>query len=418
MQLLAFFLIFSLPLDCLSFAPTSRQGLTRRTASRYTILPHAAAKKDLSAAERERRDEERRRQERTQDVVIGKTSALRDATDFALNVKATEEEWMRQASEEEQEVYRHTEKGMIALKMLDVEQASESFDRVFQLRPSAYLWQAGIAKFYLNELEEAAEIFAKSALIFESKFGEPASEERIWRNACELKLISSLDKKERKRIQRQGGIDLPNIPSNDYTAELLASERRKAVKTARDLFDATVANDYSATILAKAKLRSCGGAFEKSPRLDIKMWKLNSWFYLGLYYDAIGDEEEGKKCMKMALRLRPSAGNASDIIHTLPMLHMSQRDWFDDEAIDADLADEPENDTPTSAKSAAYSRLAIEKKEPDPLVLRTVRDGVAKLKITELRDALKVRGLKGTGSKEELGERLFESLMEDAGLAP
>jgi len=418
MQLLALYLIFSLPLDCLSFAPVSRRDLTRRTASHRTIISQAAAKRDLFAAERERRDEERRRQERSQDVVIGKTSALQDASDFALNVQATEAEWMRQASEEEQEVFRYTEKGMNALKMLDVKQASESFDRVFQLRPSAYLWQAGIAKFYLNELEEAAEIFAKCASIFESKFGEPASEERIWRNACELKLISSLDKKERKRIQQQGGIDLPTIPANDQTAQLLASERRKAVKIARDLFDATVANDYSTTILSKAKLRSVGGAFEKNPQLDIKMWKLSSWFYLGLYYDAVGDEEEGKKCMKMALRLRPSAGNASDIIHTLPMLHMSQRDWFDDEAIDADIVDEPVNHSSAPTKSAAYSSLAIEKKEPDPWVLQTVRDGVAELKMTELRDALRVRGLKGTGSKEELGERLFESLMEDAGLTP
>lgn len=325
---------------------------------------------------------------------------------------------MRQASAVEQEVFRYTEKGMNAMKMLDLEQASESFDRVFELRPSAYLWQAGITKFYLNELEEAAEIFAKSAAVFEAKFGEPASEERIWRDACELKLFNSLDKKERKRVQGNGGIDIPIVPENDQTAELLASERRKAIKIARDLFGATVQNDYSATILSKAKLRSVGGAFEKNPRLDIKMWKLNSWFYLGLYYDAMGDEEESKKCMKMALRLRPSAGNASDIIHTLPMLHMAQRDWFDDEAIDADFSDEPGTETLTATKPSTPSMPVFEKKEPDPLVLQTVRNGVAKLKLIELRDALRVRGLKGKGSKEELQERLFESLMDDAGLAP
>lgn len=361
----------------------------------------------------ERYDEERRRQERASDVVIGKTSAMRDATDFALDVCSTEQEWMRQASHEEQEIFRHTESGMAALKMLKIEEASQSFDQVFELRPSAYLWQAGIVKYYKNELEEAAEIFCRSASTFEAKFGEPASEERIWRDACELKLINSLDSRERKRVENNGGITLPSIPDNDHTAELRASERRKAIKIARDLFDASVRDDYSMSILSRAKLRAMSG----KPGLDIKMWKLNSWFYLGLYYDALGDTEESKKCMKMALRLCPSAGNGSDIIHTLPMLHMSQRDWFDDEAFEEE-GDE-DDDCKTSTKATrSTSSIVKEKKDADPVVTQTVRDGVSKLKLWELKEALTVRGLRGIGSKEELQERLFKSLMDDAGLSP
>lgn len=352
--------------------------------------------------------------------MIGKTSALPDASDFDLNVQATEQEWMRQASDVEQEVYRFTELGMNALKMFNLQEAAEAFDRVFELRPSAYLWQAGVVKFYLNELEDAAAIFAQSAHVFESKFGEPASEERIWRNACELKLLSSLDKKERKRVRDTGGIDLPNVPENEYTENLLAMEQRKAIKFARDLFDATIENDYSATILSKAKLRSVGGAFETQPRLDIKMWKLNSWFYLGLYYDAIGEPAESKKCMKMALRLCPSVGNGNDIIHTLPMLHMAQRDWFDEEEFDEDMTDDNEgfNTPSTQSQPSQSSSLFIQKQEPDPLVAKSVREGVSELRIPELKDALRVRGIKTTGSKETLQQRLFESLMDDAGLAP
>jgi tetratricopeptide (TPR) repeat protein len=374
----------------------------------------AAAKRALSASERERRDEERRRLERTEDVVIGKTSALPGERDFELNLKATEEEWFRQASEIEQKVFRYTEDGMKALKTFDLDKASSSFDQVFKLRPSAYLWQAGIVKFYQNELEEAARIFSQSATVFESRYGEPASEERIWRNACQLKLLSSLDKRERRRIGEIGGINLPTIPETEETEEILKSERRKAIKIARDMFDATVAKDHSRTILAKAKLRSVGGVFEENPKLDIKMWKLNAWFYLGLYHDAVGDVEESKKCMKMALRLCPSIGNGNDIIHTLPMMHMVVRDWFDDDPVEegGDESDGSWN-TLQAPKRATPSK---NNSSPDPLVTQAIQDGVEKLKLTELKEALKVRGLRGTGSKEELQNRLLKSLMEDTGL--
>ena len=100
---------------------------------------------------------------------------------------------------------------------------------MFELRPSAYLWQAGIAKFYLCDLQEAADIFARNAATYESKFGMPATEERIWRHACELKLMSSLDKRERKRVQDSGGLDdiLTQI-EEEKTAELIASESRRS----------------------------------------------------------------------------------------------------------------------------------------------------------------------------------------------
>ena len=396
------------PLHSAAFLPSHQEA--RPTAD---VCMNAASKRNLSASERERRDEERRRQERAQDVVIGKTSALPGATNLELNVKATEEEWMRQASNVEQQVYQLTEKGMNAMKLFELEEASAYFDQVFKLRPSVYLWQAGIVKFYLGELEEAAQIFAQSATIFESRFGEAASEERIWRNACELKLITSLDRKERRRVEDNGGIDLPTIPENDDTEELLRAESRKAIKIAREMFDATVCSDHSKTILARAKLRSVGGVFEENPRLDIKMWKLNAWFYLGLYYDAVGNVEESKKCMKMALRL--STGKGNDIIHTLPMLHMAQRDWFDDEPVEAEIFDS--SDLKTKAKAEPGSSLFINRSEPDPWVAQTVLDGVAELKHTELKQALQVRGLNSTGSKEELQRRLFRSLMDDAGLA-
>jgi hypothetical protein len=72
--------------------------------------------------------------------------------------------------------------------------AGKAFDQDFELRPNAYLWRAAIVKFYLGNFGDAADIFARNAAHFESKFGGQASEERIWRDACELKLLSSMSR--------------------------------------------------------------------------------------------------------------------------------------------------------------------------------------------------------------------------------
>jgi tetratricopeptide (TPR) repeat protein len=285
----------------------------------------------------------------------------------------------------------------------------------------------------LNELEEAADIFARNAATYESKFGLPATEERIWRHACELKLLSSLDKRERKRIQESsaGGIAamLTQIADKDFTAELLRSESRMVLRTARNLFNATVENDYSALILSRAKLHSIAGAFDYSSKrlvMDRKMWKIQSWFYLGLHYDALGEAEESKKCMKMALRLRPSSGKADDIIHTLPMLHMSQREWFDDDDdFDSDFF---HNSTTwqsggvisdqAAANSKAIRSVSVGSAEQiDPVFVESMQAGIAKLRLPELQDALRLRGIPaGVGSKEELRTKLFDSMLGDTGL--
>jgi hypothetical protein len=80
-----------------------------------TILFEGDKKKNLSASEREQRDEEARRRQRKEDVVIGKTSAKQGEKDFALDPKGTEQEYLRQASRIEREIYLLTEAGMESL---------------------------------------------------------------------------------------------------------------------------------------------------------------------------------------------------------------------------------------------------------------------------------------------------------------
>lgn len=165
---------------------------------------------------------------------------------------------------------------------LQLQEAGAAFDEIFRIKPEAYLWQAGIVKFYLGDLQTAANLFAKNAVIYESKFGGQASEERIWRHACELKMAySAVSFKKTKKVTtdvldkvRETLDPIPELKKND--PESLFSETRKVIRISRDLFEATVNNDQGGVILARAKLRSIGGNFEFKPRLDLKMWKLNA----------------------------------------------------------------------------------------------------------------------------------------------
>ena len=379
--------------------------------------------RSLSASEQARREEERRRQQRAGDVVIGKTSALPDASDFALRPSATEQEYLSQANKVEQIIYKQTERGLEALKTLKIDEAIESCDEVFMLKPNSNLWQAGIAKYYANDFIGAADIFARNAASFEAKFGEAASEERIWRHASELKFLSTASKAERKRIEKSGGVSsiLTPIPETEGTAQLLQSERRKVVRIVRDLFSSCVDNDYSGLILSEAKLRAIVGPLSRQgssagrPMADRKMWKLTAWFYLGLYYDAIGCLEKSKDCMKMALRLCPYSGSSSDIMHALPFLHMSQRDWFDDTKYlpEAEATEEGGVSSGTGMLSAGHDMLD-DTLAVDPHIEEAIRLGVKELRTPVLQRELWRRGLTSQGPKDELMQRLFESLMNDA----
>lgn len=105
---------------------TTRRVLTRQRHDNIQVSYglYANSKKNLSASEKEKRDEEERRRRRKDDVVIGKTSAKKGETDFALDPKATEEEYLRQASIVEQEVFRLTETGMEFLNSVRTEKVN------------------------------------------------------------------------------------------------------------------------------------------------------------------------------------------------------------------------------------------------------------------------------------------------------
>lgn len=405
-------------------------------------------------------------------------------------MEATEQEYLRKCSKEERLVHQFTDEGMEAMKSLRLDLANKCFDKVFEVRPNAYLWQAGIVKFYLNDIKGAADIFARSASHFETKFGPmgmgPASEERIWRNAVELKYVYSLRKNARKQflLDKQEGKATPiaQISDNDESGDdEMGSETRMVHRLARELFDASVDQKIPVEVVARAKLLSFAGNDGKQQLTptsssgsgvskDIKKRKLNACYFLALHYDVTGDKEESKKWIKVAFKLcTNAAGKSADIMDTLPLLHMTVRDWFDDDPYDDEDDEEfiglddffaqdgvvgtngdfgmddsksnnnsnaDDSSTTTTTKSAEgkpkpsgttkdeehdqhnknnKSRKHMSDAYSDPVLEASIMEDVGKMKFDEIREALRIRGISATGSKETLKERLFISLMDDAG---
>ena len=371
---------------------------------------YSSVRKHLSAAEQERREEDKRRRERIEDVVPGKTSAISGATDYSINIDSTQEQFLRQASREEQEIYQKTELGMEMIRMFRLDEALEAFDRVFELKSNAYLWQAGIVKFYLGDLDGAMEVFARSAAIYEARFGELASEERIWKNASYLKKFSTMNRKDKNNAihNDNGASGLINDSSDGIFEAPTKIEGRKVIRTALELFQSSVDNDLVSTVVSRAKLRSIGGSVnDLLPTNDKKLWKISSWYYLGLHYDVLGDFQASKVCMKTALRLCPSS-NSADLVHTLPMLHMSCRSWFDDEAFDlGNNENQKESNTENGIDGSS---------KVDHVFRESIRSSLSKARLVDLQKALRMRGLRVVGSKLELQNRLIDSLIDDSEL--
>ena len=187
--------------------------------------------KHTSASQKARRDEEKGRKDRQLEgfATPGVSSALPGARDFQLDIAKTEREYMMSLGSSDDEsvvdarntekyVAIWTEEGLGHLRMLRLSEACEMFTKVYQIKPEAYLWQDGLVKYYLGDYAGAAESLARNAVRFETRFAEPASEERIWRDASELKILHSPD-----RGRNTKNDDVPvaaRVPTEEGTDEL------------------------------------------------------------------------------------------------------------------------------------------------------------------------------------------------------
>jgi len=306
--------------------------------------------------------------------------------------------------------------------------ASASFAKVYGIKPDAYLWQDGLLKYYLEDYHGAAESLAKNALRYETRFMEPASEERIWRDAAELKIANSLNGGGRKPKNKDFPVVM-RVPGEDGTdqeageKENIASERRKVLRLARHLFSSSLRNNSAGEAMARAQLQAiCGDSFpsslttalptkpkeDKQPKQspsnalpDPKMYRLLSLFYLGLHYDALGLSYESKQCMKTALKTCANSisGNNQDITFLLPVIHMTIRDWYDDDEFYSVEAYEEEGSL-AGGKYDAKSEVTTDQ----------LRESIKNMRVVDLKGELRRRKLKVSGSKEELQERLVHDL--------
>ena len=412
----------------------------------------------LSASQKERREEDVRRKARLQEgfATPGLTSALPGARDFAINIAQTEREYLQSLGSsdddsviDERNVDKYvaiwTEEGLAHLRMLRFQEASQLFNKVYQIKPDAYLWQDGLVKYYLGDYHAAAESLADNALRYESRFMEPASEERIWRDAAELKIVHSFnggrvsknntDFPVTARVVVEEGVD-----AEQSEKESIFNERRKVIRLARQLFSNSLRNNEAGVALARAQLQAiCGDSFpsalksilplvpntseerlssSSSPSTQIngpqdrKMYKLHSLFYLGLHFDALGQSYESKQCMKMAIKTFANkvSGNSQDITYLLPVMHMTVRDWYDD---DDDFDDDRTSFRLVSDEDNEFGIMKGDENHGDSEPVKRMRERIQGMKSVELKNELKRRNLKVSGSKKELQDRLIDTYLID-----
>jgi len=435
-------------------------------------------KENRSHQQQQNRDS--RKATRNEENIPGKTSAIPGAKDYEINVPQTEQKWYEQADDLERRVRELTTQGMNALKLLKIDEAASAFENVYQLNPNAYCWHYGIVLFYLGKYQKAAYMFTHNANQCEIKFQIPASEERIWYYACYLKQQQQQGKRQRRTF-----ILDPTLEENNHNS---IYETRKVIRLARELFQASVQKDWSLVALIRAQLHSVATSGNTSPTkvgntvlgtntMDRKMWKLTAWYYLGLHYDSLGYAEESKKCIKMALRQCATSGNGVDstyilfclrkrnlyfyhsliiakfrcclfvcvfytrlVMHILPMLHMTVRDWYDDEDFfEEDILLE-DNKMPVSQKiiipfnnektttttihnnnhrTQNSIRSDIDNHTPTEMaMIQSMTESIEKLKLVELQASLRKRNMKTSGSKSIVRARLLEALLREAGLSP
>lgn len=118
-------------------------------------------------------------------------------------------------------------------------------------------------------------------------------------------------------------------------------------------------------------------------------------------------------------------------MHTLPMLHMSVRDWYDDDDYEEDILFE-DNKMPSSQKivipiqesnprepdtTIPSNELVMRENTSGMAIIESIKKSIEKMKLVELQAALKKLNMKSSGAKSILQERLLAILLEEAGLS-
>jgi len=104
------------------------------------------------------------------------------------------------------------------------------------------------------------------------------------------------------------------------------------------------------------------------------------------------------------------SGNSQDITYLLPVIHMTIRDWYDDDEFDEDEAGE-------ASDLGGDDPMAELDSDPQEKIEQHLRESIKDMRVVDLRGKLKERDLKVSGSKKELQDRLVDDLKNDVGEA-
>ena len=88
---------------------------------------------------------------------------------------------------------------------------------------------------------------------------------------------------------------------------------------------------------------------------------------------------------------------------------MARRDWFDDDEFLEDDGDGIED-----INIGNFDQVRVVENRPESNFLNSIQDSVESMKLSELQASLKKKGLKSSGSKSVLKDRLLRSILDQS----
>jgi tetratricopeptide (TPR) repeat protein len=180
----------------------------------------------------------------------------------------------------------YVQRGMVYFKLGKIEESIQDFDRAEQLDPglTPYLWQRGLSLYY-------ADRFAAAVNQFEIDLTVNAQdvEETVWRYLC---------------IAR-----LRNVTEAQNSLQVVRTDPRPVMRQVYELY-----------------------AGNTSPEEVLEGWesardRFYSSLYVGLYYEATGDQEQSRSHIAQAVQVFETEYKNNDYMGYLAIVHQQLRGW-------------------------------------------------------------------------------------------
>ena len=188
-------------------------------------------------------------------------------------------EYWSSLDDAEKEAVRKVDAGHRYFMDGQLDSSLECYTQALRAKPQSYLPQRGVVLYMLDELEEAQQQFSADISLFESKFGELATEERLWQTACTGAMLGL----EPAQESLQSSLDL--IESDGH----VEPERRSVFRKIRDVYakrEEPVAHTQ---------------VWEAEGERDLLGRRFYSAFFLALLADVQRDRTAAQKYLSTAL---------------------------------------------------------------------------------------------------------------------